>query len=614
MSDFTPPADPTGPAEPQGWEFYAQQYPAAASEGTYTWQSYAQLYPAAAGEAAQPAASWQSYARDIPAPAAPAEPEGWQSYAQQYPAAASEGTYTWQSYAQLYPAAASEPQAWAPPTPASQAPAAASPYADVVSAGPPPPSSKRGVLVGVGALALALLAGGGIYIASQSDSAESGAPESVIPASAFAFAKIDLDPATDQKVAIHEFSKKFPKGPKTTSSDPMAGILTEVFKDESGKCTYEQDVKPWLGKRIGIAAVAGASGKTVPLIAMQVTDEAAAKAALAKTTSGECAGDSDTGELKGFAIKDGYGLLSNTQADVDAAVKASDAKTLSAADNFSADIATLEGNQVVTMWADLSRAYSAIAAQAPADFANLPATITQQFKGRMVLGLHMENDVAEITGKTLGGDVSAITTGTADSLKGLPEKTVMALTAVGFQKQFETQLETMRASGMPVDDMLSQVASQLGIDVRTELLPMFGNSTTIALGNVPTSPLDVKFGMKNLVDDPAAAQLTANKIAQLAKSAGIELDAAVEDKTLYLTTGGYAAELRAPGNLGQLPAFQKAMGDLGDQVSAAFYIDISQLTSMLGDDAEDLAHLSAFGVSSGKSGDDGYFRMRLVVK
>ncbi len=587
MSDeFTPPPEPTAPEAPQ-WQTYARMYPEGGSG-----QSSEQLDPAAADESGGSG----------------------QTYAQLYPAAASEGDTSWQTYARMYPAAAGESPAYG--APASAAPAQPEPApGDVVSAGPRP-SGKRGLLVGVGALALTLLAGGGIYIASQSDSEAGGDPESVVPATAFAFAKIDLDPATDQKVAIHEFSKKFPKGPQTTSTDPMDGLLTEVFKDETGRCTYAADIKPWLGKQIAVAAVEGAGGKTVPLIAIEVTDEAAAKAALTKTTTtGECAGDADSGDLKGFAVKDGYGLLSNTQADVDAAVKSAGERTLSAADNFTSDIGKLDGNQVVVMWADLGRAYSAIAAETP-QLGALPPALSQQMKGRVVLGVHMENDVAEFSGRTLGGDLSTVTTGTAETLKGLPEKTVMALTAAGLQKQLETQLDSLRASGMPVDDMLAQAATQFGVDVRKDLLPLFGSSTTLALGNIPTSPLDVKFGMKNLVDDPAAAEATGKKIAEIAKSAGIHLDAEVDGSTLYLATGGYAAELRAPGTLGQTPAFQKAMGELGDAVTGAFYLDISQIAALRGSgaDADDLAHLSAFGLSGGKDGSDGYFRMRLVVK
>jgi hypothetical protein len=57
------------------------------------------------------------------------------------------------------------------------------------------------------------------------------------------------------------------------------------------------------------------------------------------------------------------------------------------------------------------------------------------------------------------------------------------------------------------------------------------------------------------------------------------------------------------------------MGSLGDQVSSAVFVDISQLVKLAGGpDAADLEHLSAFGMSSGKAGADGYVRLRLVVK
>jgi hypothetical protein len=597
---LTPPQEPTRPDAPQ-WQAYARMYPEGGS-----WQSYAQLYPGAGSTSDR----WETFARMYP----PRTSEGdssWQTYAQLYPAAASTGAASWQSYARMYPASASEPPAFA--APGGAAPAAAAAYPDVVSAGPPAQSSRRGVLLGVGALALALVAGAGIAIASRSDSA-AGDPEQVIPATAFAFAKIDLDPPTDQKVAIHDFSSKFPKGPKTDATNPMDGFLTEVFKDDTGKCSYEKDIKPWLGKRVGVAAITGAGGKTQPLIAIQVKDAAAAKTALAKTTTGACGGDSQESDLKGFAINKGYALLSTTQADVDQAVKDSASTTLESADNFTADVKKLGGSQVIVMWADITRAYAAIAKESPR-LGAMPTALTQQLKGRVVMGLHMESDVAEISARTIGGDVSTVTTGTPTTLGALPDTTVVALTANGLQKQLETQLKALRDAGLPVDDMLSQAGTQFGTDVRKDLLPLFGTSTTFVLGNVPKSALDAKFGMKNTVDDPQAVATTGKQIAEIAKSAGIQLDAEVDGKTFYLTTGGYAAELKAAGTLGKSPKFTKAMGELGDSVSGALYVDISQLASMAsGSDAEDLKPLSSFGMSAGKTGEDSYVRMRLVVQ
>jgi hypothetical protein len=164
--------------------------------------------------------------------------------------------------------------------------------------------------------------------------------------------------------------------------------------------------------------------------------------------------------------------------------------------------------------------------------------------------------------------------------------------------------------------MLATASKQLGVDVRKELLPLLGNETTIALGNVPTSPADAKFGLLSAVNDPATAEKVGRKLADIAKSHGIDLDAQVDGKTFYLTSKGYAATLKADGGLASSPVFTSAMGDLGDQVAGAVFVDIAQLAKLRAgaSGSADLQHLSAFGMSSGKVGGDGYVRMRLVVK
>lgn len=485
-------------------------------------------------------------------------------------------------------------------------------YGDVVAGGQG--KSKRGLVLGGGALALALVAGGGLYFASQAGSG-GGQPEELVPATAYAFAKIDLDPPAAQKVAIHEFSSKFPKAPKTTATDPIDGLLTEVFKDSTGKCSYGADIKPWLGKRIGISAITGAAGKTEPLILLQVKDDAKAKAAATKLSSDECsAGTPSKDNLKGFTIKDGYAVLSTTQADVDAALAGAKSKSLKAAGTYSADVAKLDGDQVIVLWADMQRSFDAVAKTQP-NLNMIPNGLAKQFKGRVVMGLHMANDYAELSGRVIGSDMSSYTVSAPTDLTKLPKSTVIAASVNGLQAQIEKTFSQLGAAGASLDSALGAVSKQLGLDVKSELLPLLGSTTTLSLGNVPTSPLDAQFGLQSTVVDPKAAAAVGEKLKAIGEKAGVALDAEVDGTTFYLTSKGYAAKLKGDGGLGSSAAFSTAMGKLGDQVAGAVFVDIGQLTKLAkGSNAEDVAHLSAFGMSAGKDGSDAYVRMRLVVK
>lgn len=532
------------------------------------------------------------------------------------------------AFGQPSPPAAEQPPAYPGPTsygaqppgqqPFGQQPFGQQPYGDPAYGDVVANSArgnKRGLALGAGALALAAVAAGGVYFATQAGDDGGGQPEALVPATAYAFAKVDLDPPADQKVAIHEFTSKFPQGPKTTADNPVDGLLTEMFKDESGKCTYAADIKPWLGKRVAVAAVPNTSGKTQPLLLLQVKDDAKAKAALDKIRSGACdtEGEADD-EFKGFTIRDGYAVLGNTQADVDGALTSAKSKSLKDNGTFTDDIGKLNGNQVIVVWADIARGFEE-AAKANPQLNQLPNGVAKQIKGRLALGMHLSNNYAEIYGRVIGADTSSVKVSKPTNLTRLPKDTVVAVSVSGLQEQIESQLTQLGATGEDIDSLLAQTSEQLGVDIRKDLLPLLGSETLIALGNLPTSPTDAKFGLVTTVTDPAAAGRVGTKIADIAKSQGIELDAQVEGSTFYLTTKGYAETLKGDGGLGSSPAFTAAMGSLGDEVSGALFIDIGQLMKLRGAEAEDAAsHISGFGASAGKDGGDAYMRMRLVVK
>src|SRR3954453_19075908 len=91
-----------------------------------------------------------------------------------------------------------------------------------------------------------VIAGGGAVVTYRTLSGGGPQPEKYAPASTFAFAKVDLDPAAGEKVAAYRFARKFP-GSLThqlkNGDDLRDRLLGEVFKGTSDPhVDYDKDL------------------------------------------------------------------------------------------------------------------------------------------------------------------------------------------------------------------------------------------------------------------------------------------------------------------------------------------------------------------------------------
>ncbi len=152
------------------------------------------------------------------------------------------------------------------------------------------PSPLRWVLSAVVVVLVAALIGG-VTVAVRGLSGGGSQPEDALPAGAIAFAKVDLDPPAGQKINAIRFLRKFPalKDKVGLNADLRESLFEEMAQGAGwDDLSFDKDVAPWLGQRIGIAAypggendaprVFGAAGNVV--VALQVTDEAKARAGL----------------------------------------------------------------------------------------------------------------------------------------------------------------------------------------------------------------------------------------------------------------------------------------------------------------------------------------------
>src|SRR4051812_7339360 len=165
---------------------------------------------------------------------------------------------------------------------------------------------RRGLLVVVGAVAAVGVAGASW--AALSFFGTGPQPAEALPGSTIAYASIDLDPSGGQKIEALRTLKKFPAFEDNVdlgTDDDIREWIFEQLQQDSSDCAdldYGDDVEPWLGDRFAVAAVDDGGDAPAPVFVVQVSDDDAADAGLAKLRA--CGGGSaDDGA---WAISDGW--------------------------------------------------------------------------------------------------------------------------------------------------------------------------------------------------------------------------------------------------------------------------------------------------------------------
>lgn len=475
------------------------------------------------------------------------------------------------------------------------------------------PRRRRGGAGTIAAVvaAVLLIVGGGVGLAAYRSLSGGGAqPEKYAPASSFAFAKIDLDPAAAQKLALRRFADKFPSSPtRKGSGDLRDQFLRSLFEDD-GKVDYDRDVKPWLGDRAGVAGFLDASGKPQVELIVQYKDKDKAKSGLDRILAGG-------GDLH-YSLQDGYAVLAEEQSVVDEAVRSAAKADLGGADVYRKDVDELTGDQVVTAWVDIERSVAAGRANG-AGSGRLPPQVLDQAKGRLAVGLHAGDDYLELEGATFDTPTSGASGSATDMIRGLPEGTLAALAIGDPGKAVTSAFDRLRndPSFERIAPTLESIRQETGLRLPEDLATLLGRSAVIALGSVPTGGGVPQVGLRSTPTDPGAGRKIAEQVVALARASGtgVTLETRSAGDDVVLAVGeGYAARLATDGRLGEGSLFKTAMGDLPDKVSAAAFIDLGTLLRDLPRaSGEDASHLRALGISVRQEGKGSRLRMRLVA-
>jgi hypothetical protein len=468
--------------------------------------------------------------------------------------------------------------------------------------GPSGRSGRRGLAIGAVAAVLAVVAGAAVY-ATTALSGGGRQPDELVPRSAFAYLKVDLDPAAGQKLAARSFFGRFPalKGATGDTDAVFDNLLDEATKGGDG-ISFANDVKPWFDRRAAVAAYPGPGGGSAVVAVLRSKDDAKARVALDRVKA-------RPGTNAAYTIAKGYVVLGETQAVVDDAVRQAGQASLRDNATYRGDVARLDGDQVAVGWADLAQSLSAGLSAAPGGGGGLLGGVTGLVKGRVVAGLHLAGDYAEVTGFTVGADQRLVPrSGDPTVLKGLPASTVAAVSFNDLGTTLKTALASAGAGGLDPLALLGGFLGETGISV-DDVLPLLGSQTVLALGSSFDGLGSIRAGLVSKLASPAAAA-NGEKTALALQQLGLPVKAQVKGDTFYLATGDYAAALASGSGLGATPKFTKAMGDVGS-VSFAAYADLETLLAGRAGAGE--KPLRALGIVGGVRDGQPFFRVRLTV-
>lgn len=304
---------------------------------------------------------------------------------------------------------------------------------DVISSEEPTgPSGRRpreASLAGAGArttamtAALTLVVAAGVATAAYRSTSNGTSPTSLIPANAFAVATADLSLPDGQDGALETMLGRFPGLHLSGDGSVRDRVLRTMIESSDDTVDYDEDIKPWLGDHVAIAGWVH-DGHPQMEIVLQSTDDASARAHLK---------DKFLNENGDLAFRDGYAIIGSSPDAVQSALSAATTSSLQGTGPYDADIKALGHTEAITAWLDGPAAKDALSHSMLGGEGGLPfagmgmlgAGMGEVFKGRVALGVHITDTIAQIDMRSVG----ATATGTAPSsmLTSLPTGTIGAV-------------------------------------------------------------------------------------------------------------------------------------------------------------------------------------------
>lgn len=242
---------------------------------------------------------------------------------------------------------------------------------DAMPSEPPTPESerrRRALVLGAGVTAGVVALGAAAW-GVHSFVSTGPQPAEALPASTLAYVALDIDPSGPQKIEAYKFLRKFPaiREQLDLEDDDLRRTWFEEFVDASDCTTldYEEDVAPWLGSRAAAAAVDLGGETPTPVVALEVTDDDAARDGLEEVRrclyrspvelgsdyGTETDGSEEGGEGMGWALEDGWAILAASADEARQVVDATAAADLAGDEEFTSWMDAVGSPGIVTMYA-----------------------------------------------------------------------------------------------------------------------------------------------------------------------------------------------------------------------------------------------------------------------
>jgi hypothetical protein len=311
------------------------------------------------------------------------------------------------------------------------------------------------------------LAGCGGGAATTSASGASGSK--LVRSDALAFVTIDSDLASSQWQQLDELSKKFP------GRDKALAQITQSLAENG--VDYEKDVKPALGPEVDIVAISGpGANQTSAVVLTKPKDADKFKALIAKLNAHDQDPSAKPAVYK--AIEDGWYAVSESEAQIDAALKGSGGAALSDDSTFKAALEKLPGEALAKAYVDGRQLNELIQAQSQKSATPFdPSTLGLDKLEFVAASTSAESDGIRARGVTSGADVGG---GDFSSklLDGVPGDALAFLNFRGTGttdqlKKLETNPTVIRALtqiraalGVSLDDILALLHNEVALYVR----------------------------------------------------------------------------------------------------------------------------------------------------
>lgn len=533
---------------------------------------------------------------------------------------------------------------------------------------------RRTAVVALVALFVSAVLGGGAFAVYTAFFDGGPQPAEVLPTSTVAVLSIDLDPSAGQKIEALKSIRKFPRLKEDLGLDPTDDLRKFIVEEAIGcdGVDFDDDVKPWIGKRAAVAAVDLGDDTPVPVLALQITDQEKADAGFEKLV--ECAE-----EDLGYVVGPEYLIASDSAEHAQAVLASGEQKSL--ADDATYQKWTEEAGErgvvnfylakrasdyVIDGLESLSDEFlgfgggDAFEESFPDDggFAgeSAPPAADEDCSDALEDPFAALKDQLEDFdglagtvrfadgGMELAVAVSGLTQIAAEESVGeeigaLPADTALAAgfaVPKGYAEDLVAQLSCGAESGGP--DLIAEAEEATGLDLPDDLTTLLGSALTLSVGG--DAPDDLA-GIESLADLPLGLALHGDApgieavVTKIEESLGATLEDLIgtgiesSDSIVVLSPDeDYAGTLLGTGGLATSDEFRAAVPE-AERSAAVFYLDFGSewRTALLdlalsqGASASDVQvaeentePLKSLGISSWAEGDASHILLKLSTR